>query len=141
MRGKPGANVSTVTGRASVSSMAFHADQPPLALIRSSSRYRPPRRVPGSEMKVLIRVPSREVPALDPPSEPPGRSADIHENTHTPDTMVGRPVWHATTRAGRRRKPLPVSYTGCPRRYLAFPSLVTGQCFSGRGGGPPHTTP
>src|ERR1700733_4652169 len=52
-RGKPGAKVSTVTARASVSSMAFHAAQPAAAATRSSSRYRPPSRVPGSEVNVL----------------------------------------------------------------------------------------
>ena len=38
IRGKPGANVSTATGRASVSSMAFHAAHPLASLTRSSSR-------------------------------------------------------------------------------------------------------
>src|SRR5215475_12604732 len=55
--------------------------------------------------------------------------------------MVGRPVWLASACAGRRRKPLPVSYTGCPRRYLAFRSLVTGQCLSGWSGAQPGTAP
>ena len=47
--GKPVAKVKTVTARASVSSIAFQAAQPDPAAIRSSSRYRPPSLVPGSD--------------------------------------------------------------------------------------------
>src|SRR5580704_17349778 len=55
IRGKPAANVRTETGRASVSSMAFHKVQPLPVATCSTSRYRPASRVPGSEVYVLIR--------------------------------------------------------------------------------------
>src|SRR5690348_5134399 len=55
IRGKPGANVKMATGRASVSSMAFHMVQPLPVTVWSTSRYRPASRVPGSEVYVLIR--------------------------------------------------------------------------------------
>ncbi len=69
IRGKPGANVKTVTALASISSMAFQAAQPEAAAIRSSSRYRPPSRVPGSEVYVLIGHASK---AGRPSTLPPG---------------------------------------------------------------------
>jgi len=43
-----------VTALVSVSSFAFYAAHPLPPPARSSSRYRPPRRVPGSQIKALI---------------------------------------------------------------------------------------
>src|SRR5262245_38204978 len=69
MRGNPGANVSTETGRARVSSCAFHIVQPLPAATWSTSRYRPASRVPGSEVYVLIRK-RQEWGRSRPPSSP-----------------------------------------------------------------------
>src|SRR2546429_7312504 len=53
-RGKPVANLSTVTERARVSSVAFQYVQPVPELTWSTGRYRPASRVPGSDVYVLI---------------------------------------------------------------------------------------
>src|SRR5262249_40912976 len=62
VRGNPGARARTVTGRASLSSVAFQTDHPGPAPTRSSSWYRPPSRVPAPAVRAsgttLIPVPS-----------------------------------------------------------------------------------
>src|ERR1700748_473294 len=55
IRGNPDANVSTETGRASVSAMAFQRVQPVPVTIWSTSGSRPASCVPGPEVYVLIR--------------------------------------------------------------------------------------
>src|ERR1700722_8787257 len=120
MRGKPGAKVSTETGRASVSSMAFHKVQPLPVATWSTSRYRPARRVPGSEVYVLIRQ-RREQGRLSASFQP------LISHDHRPMVMnlllsdVLPPMFSGEEKKGQGSVTVPHPLINLVLRVLAYP--------------------